>query len=108
VINDSLFRIPGSIRGMNWCSINAHGWFSYIIKVMPKEKNTIKILVGNPDGKIDVKITVGTQDFEFHEKVKGKKELEITYVPEKDEDSVKIRFDKISPNTPCIYTIKVL
>lgn len=108
VIDDCLCRIPGSIRGMNWCSINAHGWFSYMIKVTPKKENTIKILVGNPDETIDVKITVGTQEFEFHEKVKGKKELVITYVPEKDEDSVKIRFDKISPNTPCIYTVTVL
>ncbi len=107
ILDGCLCRIPGSVRGLNWCSINAHGWFSYKLSLPKGKESTIKIVLGNPDGIIDVKISLGEKEFEIHENSKDKIELVLNYTAEDDEKLTKIRFDKISGYTPCIYAIKV-
>ncbi len=106
IIDGELCRICGHRNGLKWSTINAHGWFSYQVKVK-EGKNNIEVLLGNVLNQIDVKITVGDKETIVKEKVDGKMVLNLPYVAEKGQSSVRIRFDKISGNTPCIYTIKV-
>lgn len=103
-----LCRIPGNRRGMQWSSINAHGWFSYEVRVKPRQENRIKILLGSVDNQLDVKITIGQKEYILREAVEDKKELEFIYGAETGDRTVRIRFDKISGHTPCVYTVKVM
>lgn len=103
----ALCRIPGSIRGMHWCSVNAHGWFSYLIKVKPHAKNVIKILMGSSGEELAVGITIGEKEHIIQESLEGRKEYCISYTEEAGQSAVRIRFDKISANTPFVFTIKV-
>ena len=43
------------------CSVNAHGWFSYLIKVKPHVENVIKILLGSSGVELAVGITGGSR-----------------------------------------------
>lgn len=107
VRNKKLCRIPGNKNGMSWSSINAHGWFSYTVKVLPGQKNSLHIALDNMEGVIDAKITVGEKETILHEETKGIYEAVIPYTAAENETEVNIRFDKISKDTPCIYSIQV-
>jgi len=101
-----LCRIPGNMKGAEWSAINAHGWFSYDLAVRPGCENTVLIKLGSYTDKLDVKITIGNEVTELHEAIEGKKEFTFSYKAGK-ERTVRIRFDKISGNTPIVYTVKV-
>ena len=105
IIDNELCRIPGNRKGMKWATINAHGWFSYEVKVK-EGANQIEILAGASGETLDVKITVGDSEYEIREKLDGKKTITLPYTANK-ENAVRIRFDRLSGSTPCIYTIKV-
>lgn len=107
LVEDKPCRIPGSRLGKEWSLINAHGWFSYLIKLVPNCENTIKVSAGSIGTSLDVKITVGNNEFEFYGKPTKNTEIIIKYVSKENENYVRIRFDRISSNTPCIYTIEV-
>ena len=105
----ALCRIPGNKRGMEWSSINAHGWFGYELKVKPGEDNDITVVLGSSDKQLEVKITLNEEQYLISEKMsEGKKEFVLRYAADSDCDKVRIRFDKISAHTPCIYSIKVV
>ena len=87
--------------------INAHGWFSYELKVKENEENTIELLAGTKGDSLDLKITLGDNEFVIKEKIDGKKTITLPYKAAKGEDKVRIRFDRLSGNTPYLYTIKV-
>lgn len=100
-------RTCGSLRA-GWCSINAHGWFSYRVKVKPNVKNIIKVTAAalNADGCLDMAVTIGENSFSVHEKNGALRE----YALEADigaEEYIRIKFDKISECTPCVYTIGI-
>ena len=101
-----LCRIPGNLRGAEWSLINAHGWFSYEVKVRPGRENKITVKFGSFTKQLDVKVTIGEVSEEISEPIEGKRELTFSYKAGK-ERSVRIRFDKISGNTPCVYAVKV-
>lgn len=107
VKDGALCRIPGSLRGIHWCSVNAHGWFSYLIKVKPYAENVIKILMESFGEELAVGITVGEKEYTIREKSDRRKEYIISYKEEAGQSEVRICFDKISGHTPCIFTIKV-
>lgn len=102
-----LCRIPGSRRGIGWCSVNAHGWFSYEIAVMPFMKNCIEVMLGSSGEELDVCVTIGDDEHIIHEKVDGAKVYSFTYVEKEENSAVRIRFDKISGHTPMVYWIRV-
>ena len=108
VIDGNLCRIPGNRKGMAWSNINAHGWFSYELKVRPKAENQISLLLGNPEGKLEARITIGDKEYEICEQFSGRKEYRFPYTPQRESDRVRVRVDKISRNTPCVYIIKSL
>jgi hypothetical protein len=99
-----LHRIPGSpLKG--WSIVNAHGWFSYALKVRPNAENTIIIDIGSPADTLDAKITVGEKSEELH--LDGSRHT-LTYTYKAGcEESVRVRFDRISANAPEIYAVKV-
>lgn len=108
IIRDgAMFRIPGNRNGLKWSSINAHGWFSYLLSVKPEKENVITIKAGAVYGNLSMKVTVGDTEYVIKENDGSVKELSFTYCAAKEE-SVRIRFDKISADMPCIYTIKVM
>lgn len=107
VQENALCRIPGSLRGLGWCSINAHGWFSYDIAVTPNAMNTIEVVMGSSGEELDVSIDIDEQNYTIREKMQGKKEYSLQYHENAGKDKVRIRFNKISGYTPYIFLIKV-
>lgn len=105
ITENDLYRIPGSGRGKKWSAVNTHGWFSYELKVKPNCENKIKVLLGTMGERIDIKITLDGAEYTVSQKADGKLEYEITYTP--TSDKARIRFDRFTANTPCVYTIKV-
>lgn len=107
IVDGELCRIPGNRRGMGWSSINAHGWFSYELKVKPQADNQISVVMGSAGETLDVRVTIRETEYEIHENVSEKKKFTFDYAAGKDCGTVRIRFDKISGNTPCVYMITV-
>ena len=104
VTDGELCRIPGSAM-KGWSTVNAHGWFSYEVKVRKNAENTILIDIGSPTDTLDAKITIGENSEELH--LDGARHA-LTYTYKAgDEDTVRVRFDRISANAPQIYTVKV-
>lgn len=104
LVNGDIVRIPGNRRGAMWSQINAHGWFSYELKVKPNSNNTISIMLGSATDKLSIKITVGDDVYQIKEAIKGKKEFSFNYKAN-EADAVRIRIDRIDGNTPFVYTI---
>ena len=101
-----LCRIPGNARGAEWSMIKAHGWFSYEVKVKPNADNKITVKFSSFTDTLDVKLTIGETEYKISEPISGKREMTFNYRSGK-EGAVRIRFDKISGNTPCVYNVKV-
>ncbi len=106
VINGELCRIPGSSRGAGWALIKAHGWFSYEIAVKPNTENKITVRLGSLGENIDIKISLGDQVTDIHEKYTEIIDYPIVYRAN-DETKVRIRFDKTSTYPPAIFSVKV-
>ena len=106
VKDGALCRIPGNRRGMEWSSINAHGWFSYALKITPHRETRITVLAGTAGSSLDVKITLGDNEHLIHRDSCQKEVIPLTYIAG-GENCIRIRFDKISGNTPCVYSICV-
>lgn len=106
--DNMLCRIPGSLRGMGWCSVNAHGWFSYEVAVAPNTINNIKILMGSSGEQLDVSVDIGGKSYTIQEELAGTKEYCFNYEETTGRDTVRIRFDKISGYTPCVFWIKTV
>lgn len=101
-----VYRIPGNALGAEWSTIKAHGWFSYEIKVRPNTRNTIEVVFGSYTDTLDVKVTLGNASTEIHESIGGRTVCTFGYVAG-SESAARIRFEKISGNTPKVYLIKV-
>ena len=108
VRDGTLCRIPGNKRGMEWSSINAHGWFSYELKVKPQTENEIHVVMGSTGEQLEVRVTIGEKDYEVRENVCGRKELIFPYTAGEGCSSVRIRFDKVSGYVPYVFMIKVV
>ena len=102
-----LCRIPGNKKGMDWSSINAHGWFSYELNILPDYENKIAFCMDNVEGVLEVKITVGDNEFLIHETSCETQEVVIPYRSSMDQDTVRVYVEKISNYTPLVSAIKV-
>lgn len=105
--NGELCRIPGNRKGLEWSSITAHGWFSYELRLKEDRENKIVIDAESNTDILCMKVIVGNDEHTVNIQSGEKQELLFTYNAKRGENSVRIRFEKISTNVPCIYTIKV-
>ena len=106
VADGEIYRVPGNARGAKWSTIKAHGWFSYELKVRKGETNAIEVELGSYTDTLEVRITLGEKVVDVREKCAGRRTVKLEYFAENC-DTVRIKFDKISANTPKIYTVKV-
>ncbi len=102
--NGKLCRMPGSNRGASWSRVNAHGWFSYEIKVKPNAENVIEIQTGGLTDKVEFKVTIEDKAYAFDG---GEGRYTILYSENEGKERVRIRFDRVSGYTPLIYTVVV-
>lgn len=102
-----LCRLAGSSRGTQWCTVNAHGWFSYLLRIKPNAKNVIKISAGSLGDGLGMEVKIAGLCRRIHEPTNDVKEFTFTYEETKGENMVRIGFYKISGNTPCVYTIRI-
>lgn len=107
VRDGALCRIAGNYRGAQWSTINAHGWFSYEILVKPNAQNVILVSMEGAGEDMDVRVCVGAEEYVISEKKVGRKEYSFRYTEREGKSCARIRFEKISGNTPCVFTIKV-
>ncbi len=105
ILEDGVCRIPGTNRGKAWSTVNAHGWFSYELKVNKGVENEITIVAKGTDGKLDMSVEIDGDTTRISKNVEGKTQVKIGYFAKSD--AVRIRIDRISANTPFIYEIKV-
>ncbi len=107
LLDGGLCRIPGSRLGNSWSLVNAHGWFSYELTVIPYAEQLIRVTVGSQTDMLRLQVTIDDKEYSFDEAIKGKKELILPYKEKKGKNTVRIRFDKTSADTPYIYLITV-
>ncbi len=98
-------RVAGTLRGSDFSRINTHGWFGYTIKVRKNAKNTISVVMGALSGTTDIVVHIQNKEYVIKNE-KGKKEYTFTYNAT-NEDSIYIRFDRLTNNTPCVYSVAV-
>lgn len=109
VFDGALCRIPGHMRRKGntiKSTINAHGWFSYEVKLRPGVENEIIINAGGYDDTVDMRVTVGDKVYNFSGNGDFN-EYVIRYVAAADETKVRVRIDRISPNAPLVRSIKI-
>lgn len=105
LINDELCRFPGN-KSSTWSQINAHGWFSYELKVKKNSTNRISFSLGSATENLSIQITIGEAVHFIKENLSGKKDYVFEYKAT-NEDTVRIRIDRVDANTPFIFNIKV-
>ena len=103
---DGLCRIPGTYRGKAFSTVNAHGWFSYEVKVKPNAINTLIISAAGSDGHIDFDVTIGSDQREVRCIADGRKDFTFTF-DANSQDTLRIRIDRVTGYTPFIYEIKI-
>ena len=106
LIDGKQCRIAGNKAGTKWSAINAHGWFSYELKVKKDAENEIIFTFGSLTNTIAVKITIGDKIYEINENIRGEKDYSFKYFTANS--TVRIRIDRINGNTPCLFAIKVV
>ena len=105
IFEDGVCRIPGTNRGKAWSTVNAHGWFSYEIKVKQNTENIIEIVAKGTNGRLDLSVEINGEKTIFQEKTGDKVKLKIPYYAKSE--YVRIRIDRISAYTPYVYEILV-
>ena len=105
IFEDGVCRIPGTNRGKAWSTVNAHGWFSYEIKVKKNTENIIEIVAKGSNGQLDLSVEINGEKTIFQEKTVNKIKLKIPYCAKSE--FVRIRMDRISAYTPYVYEILV-
>lgn len=103
LIDGKICRIPGS-RRTGWSLINAHGWFSYELKVKKNQTNKLIFTIGSSTNNLAVHITIGDEIHLIKKAVNGVDDYELDYFAK--DDKVRIRVDRVDANTPYVYAIK--
>ncbi|MBQ3046822.1 MAG: hypothetical protein IJD54_02115 [Clostridia bacterium] len=99
-------RIPGNKAGAKWSTINAHGWFSYLLKVNKDKENVVTFNLGSATDKLSISLDIGGEVHTIkREPIQGRKDFSFTLTP--TSDFVRIRIDRIDENTPYIFSIKI-
>lgn len=105
ILEDGVCRIPGTNRGKDWSTVNAHGWFSYLLKTKPNEENEITVVAKGSDGNLEMSVDIEGEKTVYCKRTDIKEEIKIKYFAKNT--TARIRIDRISSYTPFIYEIKV-
>ncbi|MBQ9781650.1 MAG: hypothetical protein IJW26_00535 [Clostridia bacterium] len=106
ITEKGVYRIAGSGRGQAWSMVNAHGWFSYDVKVKPNQNNKIIVTFGSSSSELDVKVSLNGKQVVINKTIVEQEDIVFDYLAG-DSDLLTIRFDRMSKNTPRVYQIKV-
>ena len=87
-----LCRIPGNRKGLEWSTINAHGWFSYEMNITSESDNLITVEAGSNTDTLCMKVTIGDSEHTVNAKCDGKAIVSFNYRSKPDEKRVRIRF----------------
>lgn len=100
-------RIPGTNRGKAFSTVNAHGWFSYEMKIRPNCENKIRVVADSDVGQIDFRLSIGNECYDISKKSNNKEEFIFDFNESDGKDLYYLRIDRISGATPYIYEIKI-
>lgn len=106
LVDGEICRITGSKKGIKWCTVNAHGWFSYELNLNKNADNLISFTFGSATDKLCVKIQIGERTHVINEPLDGKREF-VFDCKDDGSGSVRVRFDRILSDTPLLFAIKV-
>ena len=106
IYDGEICRIAGNKAGLKWSSINAHGWFSYEIKVKKNAVNNLIFTFGSATDTIRAQITVNGKVYNVNERTVGKKDYVFEY-KDSGAGKVRVRIDRVDENTPMLFKIKV-
>ena len=107
VTDEGIFRIPGTGLGKAWSMVNAHGWFSYELKVKPNQVNEISVFAKGSDGKLNYSIDLDGEKTLVNKEGDELTETLVRFTENKGNTTVRIRIDRTTGYTPYIYQIKV-
>ena len=103
--NDNIYRVPGNNKGAQWSSINAHGWFSYLVKVKPNQQNKISITATSPTNHLSMTVTIGDKVYNIDKSISCPTTLTFDHLSAQSE--VRVRIDRVNQHTPLISLITV-
>ncbi len=106
ITDNGLYRIAGSGRGASWSTVNAHGWFSYDVKITPNTKNQIVVTFGSSTSQLDVIVSLNGEKVTVNKTISECEDIAFEYLAN-NQDVLTIRFDRMSANTPRVYQIAV-
>ncbi len=106
-LDDGNCRTAGSERGSYWSMLNAHGWFSYDMKVRPNAENTLIVRGKGDTGTLSIDITIDGEMTRHSVTGDGILEISKTFTPAKDAETVTVRIDRNSKALPFIYTLMI-
>lgn len=106
-LDDGNCRTAGSQRGSYWSMLNAHGWFSYDMKVCPNAENTLTVRGKGDTGNLSIDITIDEKMTRHSVTGDGILEISRTFTPAKDAETVTVRIDRNSKALPFIYTLMI-
>ena len=104
---DGICRIPGTYRGKAFSTVNAHGWFSYEVKVKPNAVNTLIVSAAGSEGHIDFDLTIGSSSFHARDCSPMRKDFSFQFDADAQE-TIRVRIDRVTGYTPFVYEIKVV
>ncbi len=107
VVDGEPCRFPGNKRGATWSRVNAHGWFSYEVKVKAGEVNRLTFELGGETDTVSLKISMGDTVSTVFEKCDGKLLHTVEYRAAENEDTLRVRIDRMTAHTPYIFSIRV-
>ena len=106
LLKKGLCRIAGTNRGKNFSRVNAHGWFGYTLSIKPYSVNTLRIVMGSMDEQTDIQICIGEDKHTVHDSPAAK-EYVFLYEEKSGATTLYVRFDRLTANTPCVYSVAV-
>lgn len=106
-LDDGNCRTAGSERGAFWSMLNAHGWFSYDMKVRPNAKNALFVRGKGNTGTLSIDITIDGEMTRHCVEGEGILEISRTFTPQENADKVTVRIDRNSKSLPFIYTLMI-
>lgn len=110
VIDSHTARIPGHNPARDWGRINTHGWFSYELTVPEEGSYTLEVVAGSFTDRLSCTLTVDDETVRnVCQPVSAKKAATLLFPMngQKGKNSIRVRVDRNSADTPFICRIAI-